>query len=186
MSSEKQSIPKLESSRLQLRAPEPEDLELLYNWENNTPTWLVSNTLAPFSKFVLRQYLETAHRDIFESKELRLMIDLRTTKNPVTTIGTIDMFDYDPLHMRAGIGILIAADQNRHQGYAYEALQMIDDYAFNILQLHQLYCNIPENNIASLNLFQKAGYEIIGIKKEWIRLGQQWLDEYMLQQFNPY
>ena len=186
MSSEKQSIPKLESSRLQLRAPEPEDLELLYNWENNTPTWLVSNTLAPFSKFVLRQYLETAHRDIFESKELRLMIDLRTAKNPVTTIGTIDMFDYDPLHMRAGIGILIAADQNRRQGYAYEALQMIDDYAFNILQLHQLYCNIPENNIASLNLFQKAGYEIIGIKKEWIRLGQQWLDEYMLQQFNPY
>ena len=186
MSSEKQSIPKLESSRLQLRAPEPEDLELLYNWENNTPTWLVSNTLAPFSKFVLRQYLETAHRDIFESKELRLMIDLRTTKNPVTTIGTIDMFDYDPLHMRAGIGILIAADQNRRQGYAYEALQMLDDYAFNILQLHQLYCNIPENNIASLNLFQKAGYEIIGIKKEWIRLSQQWLDEYMLQQFNPY
>jgi len=186
VSSEKQSIPKLESSRLQLRAPEPEDLELLYNWENNTPTWLVSNTLAPFSKFVLRQYLETAHRDIFESKELRLMIDLRTTKNPVTTIGTIDMFDYDPLHMRAGIGILIAADQNRRQGYAYEALQMLDDYAFNILQLHQLYCNIPENNIASLNLFQKAGYEIIGIKKEWIRLSQQWLDEYMLQQFNPY
>ena len=62
---------------------------------------------------------------------------------------------------------------------------MMDDYAFNILQLHQLYCNIPENNIASLNLFQKAGYEIIGIKKDWIHAGQQWLDEYMLQQFNP-
>jgi diamine N-acetyltransferase len=186
VSSAKQAIPKLESSRLRLRAPEPEDLELLYNWENNTPTWLVSNTLAPFSKFVLRQYLETAHRDIFESKELRLMIDLKTGKNPVSTIGTIDMFDYDPLHMRAGIGILIAASQNRRQGYAYEALQMIDDYAFHILQLHQLYCNIPEDNIASLNLFQKAGYEIVGIKKDWIRSGQQWFDEYMLQQFNPY
>jgi diamine N-acetyltransferase len=186
VSSAKKGIPKLESSRLHLRAPEPEDLELLYNWENNTPTWLVSNTLTPFSKFVLRQYLETAHRDIFESKELRLMIDLKTSKKPVCTIGTIDMFDYDPLHMRAGIGILIAASQNRRQGYAYEALQMIDDYAFNILQLHQLYCNIPENNIPSLNLFQKAGYEIIGIKKDWIRSGQQWLDEYMLQQFNPY
>ena len=186
MSSEKKSIPTLESSRLHLRAPEPEDLELLYDWENNTPTWLVSNTLAPFSKFVLRQYLENAHRDIFESKELRLMIDLKTGKAQVHTIGTIDMFDYDPLHMRAGIGILITAGQNRRQGYAYEALQMIDDYAFNILQLHQLYCNIPEDNIASINLFQKAGYEITGIKKDWIRAGQKWLDEYMLQQFNPY
>jgi diamine N-acetyltransferase len=183
VSLEKKSVPKLESSRLHLRAPEPEDLEFLYNWENNTPTWLVSNTLAPFSKFVLRQYLETAHRDIFESKELRLMIDLKTTKHVVSTIGTIDIFDYDPLHMRAGVGILIAASQNRRQGYAYEALQMIDDYAFNILQMHQLYCNIPEDNIASLTLFQKAGYEIIGIKKEWIRSGQKWLDEYMLQKF---
>jgi diamine N-acetyltransferase len=184
--SAKNTIPRLESSRLHLRAPEPEDLEILYNWENDTSTWLVSNTLTPFSKFVLRQYLETAHRDIFESKEIRLMIDLKTNQNNASTIGTIDMFDYDPLNMRAGIGILIAASQNRKLGYAYEALQMIDDYAFNILQLHQLYCNIPEDNIPSLNLFQKAGYEIVGIKKGWIRSGQQWLDEYMLQQFNPY
>jgi diamine N-acetyltransferase len=177
---------KLDSPRLHLRAPEPEDLEFLYNWENNTPTWLVSNTLAPFSKFALRQYLESAHRDIFESKELRLMIDLKTGKNPKTTIGTIDMFDFDPLHMRAGIGILIAASESRRQGYAFETLQLIGDYAFSILQLHQLYCNIAENNIASLNLFQKAGYEIVGIKKDWIREGQHWLDEYILQQFNPY
>jgi len=176
----------LESARLHLRAPEPEDLELLYNWENDTLTWLVSNTLAPFSKFVLRQYLETAHRDIFESKELRLMIDLKSSNTKLTTIGTVDLFEFDPLHMRAGIGILIAATENRREGYAYEALQMIDHYAFDILQLHQLYCNIPENNLPSLNLFQKAGYEIVGIKKDWIRSGTEWLDEYLLQQFSPH
>ena len=186
MTSANTPIPQLDSSRLHLRAPEPEDLELLYNWENYTPTWLVSNTLAPFSKFVLRQYLETAHRDIFESKELRLMIDLKAAANKVTTIGTVDLFDFDPLHMRAGIGILIAAAENRREGYAYETLQMMDDYAFNILQLHQIFCNIPENNIPSLNLFQKAGYEIVGIKKDWIRTGKEWLDEYMLQQFSPF
>jgi diamine N-acetyltransferase len=186
VSSAKQNLPRLDSSRLRLRAPEPEDLELLYEWENHTPTWQVSNTLAPFSKFVLRQYLETAHRDIFEAKELRLMIDLKKNKNQFLTIGTLDLFDYDPLNMRAGVGILIAASENRREGYAYEALQMIDDYAFSILQLHQLYCNIPENNVPSLNLFQKAGYEIVGIKKDWIRDGQGWLDEYILQQFSPY
>jgi diamine N-acetyltransferase len=186
VSSQKSSFPKLESSRIHLRAPEPEDLELLYKWENNTHTWLVSNTLTPFSKFILRQYLEGAQRDIFESKELRLMIDLKTRNDSISTIGTIDMFDYDPLNSRAGIGILIAANENRRLGYAYEALQMIDNYAFTVLQVHQLYCNILEDNIPSLNLFQKAGYEIIGIKKDWVRSGEHWLDEYLLQHFSPY
>lgn len=35
---------------IRLRALEPEDLELLYSWENNLSYWVISNTITPFSK----------------------------------------------------------------------------------------------------------------------------------------
>ena len=185
LDTQESSLPLLETRRLRLRAPELEDLEILYAWENHTQTWQISNTLVPFSRFILRQYLETAGKEIFETKQLRLMIDLKSEKGLDLPIGTIDLFDFDPLHQRAGIGILVAAPKNRRKGYASEALSALTRYAFEILQLKQLYCNILENNPASLELFQKAGFEITGIKKNWIRTGNEWLDEYLLQLQRP-
>jgi len=34
--------------------------------------------------------------------------------------------------------------------------------------VHQLYCNILANNCESMDLFQKLGFERIGVKKEWV------------------
>ena len=99
------------------------------------------------------------------------------------TVGCIDLFDFDPVNLNAGVGILICGD-HRNNGYATEALSMLVDYAFKTLHLHQLYCNITTNNEASLNLFQKQNFKIIGLKKEWIRTKDGWLDEYMLQLLN--
>jgi diamine N-acetyltransferase len=170
---------KLESEIMKLRPPELTDLNLMYIWENDTSSWYVSNTLTPFSKYVLGRYIETAHCDIFETKQLRLMIELKNL--PPQTIGTIDLFEYDPFNQRAGVGILIADKSKRKQGYASEALRLVIDYAFDILCLHQLYCNISVNNTASIGLFQKLGFEIIGEKKDWNRTKDDFLNEYILQ-----
>jgi len=58
------------------------------------------------------------------------------------------------------------------------------DYAFNILHLHQLYCNVMPDNETSLQLFQKHNFKIIGLKKEWLRVKKGWGDEYLLQLIN--
>jgi diamine N-acetyltransferase len=173
----------LANNQIKFRAPEPSDLDLLYIWENDTSTWLSGITLAPFSKFVLTKYLETAHLDIFETKQLRFMIDL--IGKPSRTIGAIDIFDYDSFNNRAGVGILIAETTDRLKGYATEALNLLQDYCFNILGLNQLYCNITSDNLPSVKLFQKNGYEIVGLKKRWTRRGSGYTDEYLLQLLNP-
>ncbi|WP_372751199.1 GNAT family N-acetyltransferase [Labilibaculum sp.] len=172
----------LESKNIRLRALEPSDLKLLYAWENNSNIWEVSHTLKPFSIFILKQYLESSHLDIYESKQLRLVIEKAETN---TAIGLIDLFDFDPFHQRAGIGILINNQEDKNKGYASEALQIFCKYAFTTLQLHQLYCNITANNEISLRLFTQEGFEIIGNKKEWIRSKEGWMDEYSLQKLNP-
>jgi diamine N-acetyltransferase len=163
---------------ISLRALEPEDLELLYRWENNESYWLISNTMKPYSKYTLRRYLENSHRNIYETGQMRFMID-HISDN--VTIGTIDIFDFDPYHERAGLGILIANEEYRRKGYASMALKCLIDYCFKTLQLHQLYCNILSNNRESMDLFIKQGFTQTGIKKEWIKTSDGYLDEHTFQ-----
>jgi len=172
----------MRSENLQLRALEPGDIDLLYQWENDTSIWHLSNTLEPFSRFALEQYVMNAGDDIFTTRQLRLMIDLHT-EDPARTIGCIDLFDFDPANRRAGLGIMIVGQQ-RGKGFASEALDIMIDYAFSHLKLHQLFSNVISGNNASLELFKKKHFSVIGVKKEWLRSENAWTDEYLLQLIN--
>jgi len=166
--------------KIHLRALEPTDIDLLYDWENDREIWPVSNTIAPFSRFVLEQYILNAHQDIYTTRQLRLMIDLADEKK---TIGTVDLFEFDPGHRRVGLGILIQKDE-RGRGCAKEGLDLIIEYCFSTLMVHQIFCNISSENEISMKLFRSKGFEIIGLKKDWLLINNQWKDEYMLQLIN--
>ncbi len=122
--------------------------------------------------------MEQAQLDIFETKQIRLIIQ---KKEDEKILGAVDLFDFDPFNRRAGVGILIGNQEDRNLGYASEALQSLREYAFGVLDLKQLYCNICEDNKDSLKLFIKQGYILTGQKKDWIKKGDQWLSEYFLQ-----
>ena len=173
----------LTGNNIKLRALEPSDVDLLYSWENNSSIWSVSNTLVPFSRFILEKYIADSHMDIFQSKQLRLMIDF-SGSTPVETVGAIDLYDFDPMHKRAGIGILISEEKNRNKGFATEAIELLINYSFTVLQLHQLFCYIDNDNIISLKLFEKFNFRISGEKKEWNRKPEGWKSEYLLQLIN--
>jgi len=170
----------LENDIIRLRALEPEDLELMYRWENDPLLWKEGNTLVPYSRFVLRRYMELQPEDIYTTKQLRLMIVLKTTGE---AIGTLDMFDFDPYHNRASIGILI---EQLHQssGLGTQALALFIQYAFRWLKLNQLYCYVNEDNERSLILFQKQGFEITGKLKAWFNTPEGRKDVYILQLMN--
>ncbi len=171
----------LSNDLIKLRALEPEDVEVLYQWENDMKIWNVSDTITPFSKYILTKYIQNSHLDIFQLKELRLVIVLKEENEP---IGLIDLFDFDPYHSRAGVGIMIYSDEKRQQGLATSALDLFIQYAFRTLGLHQLYCNIASDNVVSINLFQRFGFDIIGVKKDWRKSFGGWIDEYVLQLIN--
>ncbi len=168
----------LHGSLIHLRAIEPGDEDLLFKWENDQKFWQVSNTFAPFSRKILRQYLENAHLDIFQARQLRLVIEAIEPEKPV---GLIDLFDFDPHHQRAGIGILIGESNEWGKGYAKDALKTLLRYVFSVLLLNQVYCSIDESNTASLSLFKNAGFRITGIKEKWNRSFTGWSSEWFLQ-----
>ncbi len=170
----------LENDRIILRSLEIGDVNHLYNWENDRSNWKVSHTITPYSKHVLTDYINSV-TDIYSDKQLRLVIELKENQNPV---GTIDLFDCDFTNRRAGIGILIADPANRGKGMATEVLKLILPYCFDVLNLHQLYCNVMVVNKESMALFEKFGFKTIGIKKDWTLYQGAYYDEALMQMIN--
>jgi diamine N-acetyltransferase len=171
----------LKGENIYLRALEPNDLEFVYAMENDQSIWEVSNTQTPYSRFLVKQYLENAQQDIYEAKQLRLAI---CQDEDFPALGLIDLFDFDPKNNRAGIGIVIQGQENRKQNIGSEALAVLIRYAFYHLNLHQLYANIGTENEASLALFAKFGFEKIGTKKDWNLVNGQYQDEAIFQLIN--
>lgn len=170
----------LKGGQIYLRTLEPSDADIIWKWENNADNWRVSNTLVPFSRKLIEDYVNSA-QDIYSIKQLRFIICLVENDKE---IGAIDLFDFDPYHHKVGLGILIAELQDRRNGYAKEAVLLIKEYCFSHLNLHQVYCNILSENKASIDLFEKSGFTICGTKKDWIKNKEGWLDELMLQSFS--
>ena len=171
----------LQGESIYLRALEPNDLEFVYAMENDQSIWEVSNTQTPYSRFLVRQYLENANQDIYEAKQLRLAI---CQDEDFPAIGLIDLFDFDPKNNRAGVGIVIQNKDNRNQNIGSEALALLIKYSFYNLNLHQLYANISVENVASIALFTKFGFEKTGIKKDWILLNGTYQNEAIFQLIN--
>ena len=160
-----------------LRALEPEDLDAMYGGENDTNSWRVSGTVAPFSRHILSRLLDEQQFDIYATRQMRLVVE---RKSDGITVGAVDMFEFDPQNLRAGVGIIIAPPY-RKQGFALDALQSLERYVRDVLRMHQLWCSVGADNEASLALFQKAGYTECGRRKEWLLTSNGAIDEVLMQ-----
>ena len=170
----------LKGENCYLRALESEDLDFLYELENNTELWEISGTTVPYSRHLLQLYLDNAHKDIYEAKQLRLCICNTSDK----AVGLIDLFDFDPHNHRAGIGIVILEEKDRNKGLGMEALQLLEDYAFNGLHLRQLYANVLTDNEGSIHLFKKMGFSEVGVKQDWVLHNNEYKGEILFQKIN--
>ena len=166
----------LNGKNIFLRALEPEDINYLLSIENNEKYWSISDSQIPFSRYLLNRYLKNSNMDIYEAKQLRLVI----TDFQNITIGLIDLFDIDFKNNRAGVAIIIN-EKMRSKGFAKEALELLIQYSKTHLSLHQLYCNILEDNSHSINLFKSVEFKQVGLKKDWIKFDGKYKNELLLQ-----
>lgn len=167
----------LKGDKVYLRALEPEDLELIHRVENTEEFWEISSTLVPYSRYIIKKYLQNSHRDIYDVKQLRLMI-CKLNGHPM---GLIDVFDLHPKDRRAALGILIIDPEDRGKGYGEEVLNLICSYCFGHLGLHQVYANVSIDNYHSQKLFEKKGFIKVGVKKDWVLIKGEFKDEILYQ-----
>jgi len=169
----------LQGNHINLRALVLQDLAFLYSIENDESLWELSQIQTPFSKDVLQKYLETAHNDIKNLKQLRLVITSKINE----PLGFIDLFDFDSHNKHAGVSIVLT-EAHRGKGYGKDALSVLMNYSFNDLGLHQLYNNVLEDNSVSIRLFESVGFEKVGLKKKWRFFKGRYKNEYLFQFIN--
>ena len=167
---------RLQNKLISLRALEPRDIDLLFDLENDVELWKYSNRTQPYSRDLLQNYIENSHKDIFEIRQIKFTI---STIEDIA-VGFIDLFDFEPLHHRAGVGLVVRKLDHR-KGYGGAALDLIGNYARKHLQLHQLYAHIAVENKISIQLFEHKGYCFVGKKKDWNFYEGEYHDESIYQ-----
>jgi len=160
-----------------IRLVESSDAGTILLWENNPENWKVSETEVPFDLNSILTLIEQAQQ-IRTYGQLRFMICLNSTNE---SIGTIDLFDANFKHKRAGVGILIAEKSQRNKGFAKEALVLIIKYSKEVLGFKNIYCTIHSDNDSSVKLFESIGFKFVGVRKDWYLEKGKWLDELMYQ-----
>lgn len=170
----------MKGKQIVLRPLEVSDLDALCSWENDPDNLVMGNTLTPFSRFFLEQYILGSRNSIYEDKQLRLVIE-----GPGTgPVGLVDLFDFEPHHKRAAVGILIGKEY-RGKGFASEALDLLIEYAGDILGLKQLYATADAGNNSSKTLFLNKGFLHTASKSQWNLRGRRWVDEDLYQLLFP-
>ncbi len=97
-------------------------------------------------------------------------------KNNQKHIGNIKLGPVNWIHRRADIGLLIGDKEYRGRGVATEAIQLVVEYAFNILNLHKITAGSHCTNIGSVKAFQKAGFVIEGERKKHSFINGKYVD----------
>ena len=159
-----------------LRALEPTDIEVLLELENNSSYWKYANRTEPFSRDLLNKYISQQSQDIFEVKQKRFVL----CDSKQAALGFVDLFDFEPLHRRAGVSIILKKEY-RSKGYGRHAIKLLGAFAQEHLNIHSLFANIAVENISSIQVFEACGYDQIGLKKSWNFYQDQFHDEYLYQ-----
>ena len=145
-----------------LRAIEPEDLDILYGIENDMTLWNDSVTSVPYSRYMLYDYIANTKNDIYTDRQVRMMIE--NDKHEV--VGIVDLINFDHF---------------RNKGYAQAAINKIKTYSLEILHLHQLYACIDKENRHSLNLFEHCGFVCTNELNDWLFDGKKYHKALLMQ-----
>lgn len=161
-----------------LRALEPDDIDVLYEMENDSEAWAEGVTNVPYSMDVLRNYVLNTHSDIYADREVRLIAEEAEGE----TVGIVDLTNFDPKNNRAEVGIAVRRKW-RQQGIGTVMLQQLIDYATSVLHLHQIYAFVSKDNTASMRLFEECGFTVSGTLHDWINSGTTYRDCAIMQLF---
>lgn len=167
----------LTDNTITLRAPEPADIDEMYIWENDPSIWTKGSSRMPMSRQLLYDFVNSYNPDPNVTGQMRLIIESCATG---MAVGCLDLYDYDSLNRRSGVGIVIDPAHQGH-GYASRALKLTIDYCRTFLGLHQLWAIVNRENEVSQHLFRSCGFRSCGSLRSWVRVGNRYTDALMFQ-----
>jgi RimJ/RimL family protein N-acetyltransferase len=162
---------KLVGSRCYLSPPEPEDAERWAAFENDLRVALPLGDEA-YSSISVERERENIAGLARGGDPVFSIVDLETDE----TIGRCMLFSINPVGRSAMLGIMIGDPRFRGRGYGGEAIRLLLDYGFNLLNLHSVMLGVFEFNTPAIRCYQKAGFREIGRRREVCAIGGRFYD----------
>lgn len=166
-------------NRIYLRHLTIHDAKRLFVYEVSNRDFFIptsfTRTDAYYSLDKVRTRIENYNREYDEKISYRFGIFLSSTN---TLIGMISLNDILWSLKSAYVGYSLDLKHTK-QGYMYEALTIIIDFAFNELKLHRLEAGVMPSNKASYQLLERCGFIREGLLRKNVHINGQWEDHYI-------
>lgn len=143
-------------------------LRPLYNrWNNDFHVNTTTRSLRPVA---LAEGADTFDKLVTDKSYVFFTIYERATNQPIGYTYLSNIQDET-----AEFSIVIGETSKHGQGFGTETTQLMLDYAFTILNLHNVMLKLISFNTAGHHAYQKAGFKEIGRRREAKRLaGKRW------------
>jgi len=164
---------KIIGERIYLSPINIEDAEKFSEWSNDLN---ISKTLHMTYKVQSiqssREFAEKMGRNDGSNYVMSIIL-----KSNDTIIGNCGLHSVDQINRTADLGILIGEINYHGQGYGGEALSLLLDFGFNILNLHNIMLTVYAYNKSGIKCYQKVGFKEIGRRREARIIGGKSYDE---------
>ena len=165
---------KLMGERIYLSPLNPDDAEILTAWANDLETTVPLGHVEAISMQREREILQHLAKADHNFSIVRH--DLDEDK----MIGNGGFFDVDHRDRRAMLTIRIGDPESRGKGYGTEAINLMLEYGFGLLNLENILLTVASYNTRAIRCYEKCGFKIMGRRRNaiWIN-GEAYDNVYM-------
>lgn len=147
----------LRGNRVYLRPIRKTDLDMLNNWKNDEEVYrYLGGGFRPISQDQQEKWLDNMID--LTGNDRRFMISAQEGK----TVGMAGLYNIDWINRTCEIGVYIGELESRGNGYASEACDLLEEYAFSLLNLRKIKLKVVSDNEKALKMWQKLGYSQVG------------------------
>lgn len=164
----------LEGKRIYLRPISSEDADFYYQMLFNPEMRRLTGTQRQFSKEQVARHIEGKTQS---ASDMLLLIALRESDQ---LIGDIELQDIDSINRSASMRIAIDAPAYQGRGFGSEAIGLLLEYAFGILQLHRIELNVFAFNDRAIHVYEKMGFQREGVQRDALYYNHAYHDSIMM------
>ncbi len=161
-------------NRLVLREYQREDIENIRKWCNDPEITknLSDIFLYPHSLKQSESFLQM----MLDGSNPNMKGFVIAHKETEEYIGQIDLIGIDWKNRTSLIGIVIGNSENHCKGYGQEAIKILQNFAFEELNLHKLELEVHAYNEKAYNCYKKCGFVEEGRKRENFYINGKYTD----------
>ena len=159
---------KLIGDRIYLSPINKEDFEKYTEWINDLEISMnLGNAHQIYTLHKEKEFLE-------EVSENSFAIILKENDQ---LIGNCGLIDVEQVTKKAELGIFIGEKEYLNRGYGTEAIKLLLDYGFNLLNLHNIMLEVFSFNKRAISCYKKVGFKEIGRRREAREIAGKKYDE---------